>query len=77
MSKQQIVIDKLMDVIPSNIDEISEKIFLELIECNNNEFMKLSSYVLCEMWNKSDAVLIGWVSGKTANDFHSNINWKN
>lgn len=74
-SKQHEVIDGLMDGTPSNIEELSEKVFCDLIECNNNEVMKFSSYVLSKVWNKSDAVQFGLTGGKTANDFHSNEKW--
>jgi len=76
-TKQEEVIDQLMDGTPSNIKELAEKTFNQLIECNNTDLIKLSSYKICEMWNESDAVQFGLTSGKTANDFHSNENWKN
>lgn len=74
-TKQHEVIDQLMDGTPSNIEELSDSVFDKLIECNNTEVIKFSSYVLSDMWNESDAVSFGLTGGKTANDFHSNEKW--
>jgi hypothetical protein len=76
-TKQEEIIDRLMDGTQANIEELSQKTFNELIECNNTEMIKLSSYKLADMWNSSDAVRFHLIGGKTASDFHSNENWEN
>jgi hypothetical protein len=71
-SKQEAIIDKLFDI--PNV--LEESVFNRLIEVNNNNEIRFSSYVLSDMWNDSYAVKFGFASRKTANDFHSNPNWE-
>ena len=76
MTEQETIIDSLLDIDLNNADIMASNIFNKLIEYNNTSVLRFSSYVLSNMWNKSEAVLCGLVQHKTANDFHSNINWK-
>ncbi len=62
---QEIVIDKLMDI--PNVTE--QQVFAELIKVNRESMLKMSSYILCKMWNNHIAVKSGMVKAKTANDF--------
>ena len=71
-NKQEEVIDKLLDV--PHVTE--DSVFVNLIEANNTEQFKFSSYVLADMWNKSEAVTLGMCRGRTANDFHSHPKWE-
>ena len=74
--KQEEALDGLMDGTPANIESLADQVFDNLIEANNESVARLSSYKLAEMWNNSDAVQFGLACGKTANDFHSDENWK-
>lgn len=65
MNPQELVVDKLND-----IPHVTEtEVFNELLLVNNKAIFQLSPYVLADLWNKSDAVQIGIVNGRTAADF--------